>query len=140
MILSSLTDTELLRHARAQFDPLTSTEIEAELIKRMEDMTLFSETARKTLAGLDDIGLDLNTTRDLELITRLVNLHNEFESWDIRGLLEALGAQGLDNVEALGAVLERDASLQGLLDDLADPIAKLNRLANPETTATEGAN
>ena len=140
MILSSLTDTELLRHARAQFDPLTSTEIEAELIKRMEDMTLFSETARETLAGLDDIGLDLNTTRDLELITRLVNLHNEFENWDIRGLLEALSTQGLDNVEALNAVLERDASLQGLLDDLADPIAKLNRLANPETTATEGAN
>lgn len=100
MILSSLTDTELLRHARAQFDPLTSTEIEAELIKRMEVLLPDVEANGRVLQALDDAGFDVDDEEDLQ---RLVDVMHS-------------------------------------LDDLADPIAKLNRLANPETTATEGAN
>ena len=100
MQLSALTDTELLRHARAQFDPLTSTEIEAELIKRLEDLLPGVEACSRVLQALDDAGVDVDDNEDLQ----------------------------------------RVAAVMSSLDDLADPIAKLSRLANSETTATEGAN
>ena len=126
MQLSALTHEELLRHAQADLDPLVSTAMECELLKRYAELVAENEAPS-----------DAEQRQELE---KLLNLSNEFSGWDIRGLLELLSEHDLDNPEALRAVFERDAAMQGLLDDLADPIAKLRQLANPETPTTEGAN
>jgi len=99
MNLSTLEDAELLRRAYSEQDPLTSTPLEAELLRRFELRVDEAEEAGKVLAVL-----------------------SEFD---------------IDDPARLKAVLQRDAQLRDVLDDLADPLARLNRLAQPETA--EGA-
>ena len=140
MSIANLTHAELLSHAQVDFDPLTGTALEAELLKRFSALIDRNDDLEEAASDLDNVaGLDLTRAEDRELVTRLVNLQHEFEHWDIRALLELLSERDLDNPDALRTVLERDAAMTGLLDDLADPIAKLHQLANPETT-TQGAN
>lgn len=131
MNLANLTDDELLRHAHVQFEPLTGTALEAELLRRFEAHADTIAANAQVLTALDNLDLDLTKTKDVEKVTKLLKLVDEFDGWDIRALLELLSGQDLDNPEALRQVLERDAAMQSLLDDLADPIAKLHSLANP---------
>lgn len=130
MNLRNLSDEELLR-AAALADPLTTSDLQTEMARRFTVLLDAHETAERALAALDDLSVDITDSKDLKLITDLVTLRSEFEHWDIRGLLELLSERDLDNPEALRQVLERDAAMASLLDDLADPIAKLHGLANP---------
>jgi hypothetical protein len=57
--LSCLTDAELLRHAWAQRDPITSTELEGELLRRLaqqiDDLASVTEAIGKSDFALDDL-------------------------------------------------------------------------------------
>ena len=142
MQLSALTDEELLRHAQVDHDPLVATGLETELLARYAKLVAANESDEEALNALEDIGVDPHSAAQRADLEKLLTLRNEFAYWDIRGLLELLSEHDLDNPDALRQVLVRDEAMRGLLDDLADPIAKLHQLANPaETpTTTEGAN
>ena len=130
MILSRLTDEELLREA-ANADPLTTSDLQTELAKRFGAL-IDEHDAMQSL--LDDIAAPSDSTQRADVETAL-DLVREFPHRDISGLLGLLSEYDLDNPEALAKVLERDHDLQSLLDDLADPIAKLHGLANPTPAA-----
>lgn len=138
MNLCTLTDEELLRHAYSGHDPLTGTPLEAELLRRFGESVDLAKEAEKTFEALDEAGIDVSTPKALSRLQGLVALHDEFRAWNVRGLLEVLGECDIDDPAHLRAVLQRDAQLRDVLDDLADPLARLNRLAQPETA--EGAN
>jgi hypothetical protein len=60
--LSCLTDAELLRHAWAQRDPITSTELEGELLRRLagaaqqiDDLASVTEAIEESDFALDDL-------------------------------------------------------------------------------------
>lgn len=131
MILTTLTDEELLREA-ANADPLTASDLQVELARRLALVTDAANEAAEVQDYLDKLDFDPTSPKDRETFELGLNLVREFAHWDIRGLLEALSEQDLDNPEALRKVLERDAAMSSLLDDLADPIAKLHQLANPD--------
>ncbi len=131
MILSTLSDEELLREA-ANADPLTASDLQVELARRLALVTDAANEAAEVQDYLDNLGFDPTSPTDRETFELGLNLMREFADWDIRGLLAALSEQDLDNPEALRKVLERDAAMSLLLDDLADPIAKLHQLANPD--------
>ena len=129
--LNTLTNEELLRHAYAQQDALTSTEVEVELLKRfgaLIDEHDAGEEQRRWLEKVDFDPSDSTQRADVETAPDLVR---EFPHWDISGLLGLLSEYDLDNPGALRQVLERDHAMQSLLDDIADPIARLHSLANP---------
>lgn len=131
MILSTLSDEELLREA-ANADPLTASDLQVELARRLALVTDAANEAAEVQDYLDKLDFDPTSPKDREAVELGLNLVREFAHWDIRGLLEALSERDLDNPEALRKVLERDAAMSSLLDDLADPIAKLHQLANPD--------
>ena len=134
MILSRLTDEELLREA-ANADPLTTSDLQTELAKRLGALVDAQGETAEQLQWLEKIDFDPADARQREKVTNLLKLVREFPHWDISGLLGLLSEYDLDNPEALAKVLERDHDLQSLLDDIADPIAKLHGLANPTPAA-----
>ena len=130
MIFSALSDEELLREA-ANADPLTTSDLQNELARRFANLVDEHAEGEEARQWLEKIDFDPSDAKDRERVAGLLALADEFDRWDIRGLLEALSERDLDNPEALRQVLERDAAMSSLLDDLADPIAKLHQLANP---------
>ena len=57
MQLTSLTDEELLRHAEVDFDPLTGTALEAELLRRFrEGLTVADDTGPRVVV-VDEFGI-----------------------------------------------------------------------------------
>lgn len=131
MIFSALSDEELLREA-ANADPLTASDLQNELARRLAECVDEAVEHAEVDHWLDKVGFDPTNAKDREEVEGLLGLANEFAHWDIRGLLDLLSEHDLDNPDALRKVLERDAAMSSLLDDLADPIAKLHQLANPD--------
>lgn len=129
--LNTLTNEELLRHAYAQQDALTSTEVEVELLKRFGALIDAHDADQEQRQWLEKVDFDPASAQQRAEVEKVLDLTREFEHWDISGLLGLLSEYDLDNPDALRKVLERDHDMQSLLDDIADPIARLHGLANP---------
>lgn len=145
MTLRNLNDDELLRHAHTEFDPLVGTELEAELLRRFEDHA--SEGA-PLLAVLTDLGYE-----DADDLRAALEAIGDWEAKDLKAMLGALNDadyEDLDEVkaaiemrdlattfdidepDALKKVLERDKALGDLSNDLAAPLASLQKLITQE--------
>lgn len=143
--LRTLDDAELLRHAQIDFDPLTGTELEAELLQRFED---YSAEAAPLLAVLTDTGYE-----DADDLKGVLEAIGDWEAQDLKALLGALNdadyedlddikaaiamrdlaaAFDIDDPETLKKVLERDKALSDLGNDLAAPLASLQKLITQE--------
>jgi len=106
MYLPSLSDAELVRHAEAVRDPLTTTDLEIELCNR--------------LAGTDD----LEALRDLADALGLETPD------DFQALKEVMADFGIDNPPALRSKLERSDKFYDIASDAGDVISRLNDLIN----------
>ena len=101
-----LSDAELVRHAEAVRDPLTTTDLEIELCNR--------------LAGTDD----LEALRDLAESLGLETPD------DFQALKEVMADFGIDNPAALRSKLERSDKFYDIASDAGDVISRLNDLIN----------
>lgn len=105
MYLPSLSDAELVRHAEAVRDPLTTTDLEIELCNR--------------LAGTDD----LEALRDLA--DALGMAHDDFQA-----LKEVMADFYIDSPADLRSKLERSDKFYDIASDAGDVISRLNDLIN----------
>jgi hypothetical protein len=106
-LLSSLTDDELLRHAHAQFDPITGTDLEQELLKRFAALV-------DELDGLDPI-----TSAMAE-----VNL----EAPDLKEIFAVLDEFSCTDLKSLRQKLKRADDFYVLADEAGDLFSRLTAL------------
>lgn len=79
MQLQTLTHNELLRHAHVQFDPLTGTELEAELLRRFEVLVDEEVAAQPLLDLLREFDIDDPATLK-KLLQHNAQLHDVLDS------------------------------------------------------------
>lgn len=106
MYLPSLSDAELVRHAEAVRDPLTTTDLEIELCNRLAD------------------------TDDLEALRDLADALGLETPDDFQALKEVMTDFGIDNPAALRSKLERSDKFYDIASDAGDVISRLNDLIN----------
>ena len=106
MYLPSLSDAELVRHAEAVRDPLTTTDLEIELCNRLAD------------------------TDDLEALRDLADALGLETPDDFQALKEVMADFDIDNPAALRSKLERSDKFYDIASDAGDVISRLNDLIN----------
>lgn len=132
-----LTDSELARHADLAMDPLTTTDLERELLRRFEaqvDMGLqFSGITEVT----EDFNIDHTTTSGIEQVRAALQFQADFgdENCDphydlthTRALLDTLTEFDIDSPEALRKQLDRLSKFDQVMEDLIEPITTLQTL------------
>lgn len=145
MTLRTLRDDELLRRAYSEFNPLTSTELEAELLRRYEDhaaegaplLAVLTETGYE---DVDDLKAVLEAIGDWNGpdLKALLGALNDADYEDLDDIKAAIAMRDLaatfdiDDLEILRKVLERDKALSDLGNDLAAPLASLQKLITQE--------
>ncbi len=110
MYLTSLSDAELVRHAEAVRDPLTTTDLEIELCNRS--------------AGWADALDALDALRDLADALGLETPD------DFQALKEVLANFHIDSPADLRSKLERSDKFYDIASDAGDVISRLNDLIN----------
>jgi hypothetical protein len=104
--LSCLTDDELLRYAHTVFDPITSTELEGELLRRLAQQ--IDDLASVTEAiGKSDFALD-----------------------EMRELFAVLEEFNANNLKTLRQKLERADKWYGIAEEAGDLFQRLTDLTN----------
>jgi len=106
MYLPSLSDAELVRHAEAVRDPLTTTDLEIELCNRLTD------------------------TDDLEALRDLADALGLETPDDFQALKEVMADFYIDSPAALRSKLERSDKFYDIASDAGDVISRLNDLIN----------
>lgn len=106
MYLPSLSDAELVRHAEAVRDPLTTTDLEIELCNRLADID------------------DLEALRDLADALGLETPD------DFQALKEVMADFHIDSPADLRSKLERSDKFYDIASDAGDVISRLNDLIN----------
>jgi hypothetical protein len=107
--LSGLTDAELLRHAWAQRDPITSTELEGELLRR--------------LAGA------AQQIDDLASVTEAIE-KSDFALDEMRELFAVLEECNANDLKTLRQKLERADKWYGIAEEAGDLFQRLTDLTN----------
>jgi hypothetical protein len=107
--LRTFTDDELVRHAHNSLDPLTSTELEQELVRRLD--TAAAEVARLqgAVAALDSVTLEPAD------VPPLLKLRDEFSAADLKTLREKL-----ERADKWYAIAEEAGDLFQRLQDLTN--------------------
>lgn len=129
--LRHLTDDELLRYAHLELDPITSTDLERELIKRMEDGVATGALYEPVADRLDEY--DFTKTKDVERLQAQLDVDLDAYRRD-QALLDVLSDADIDDPKVLKQRLDRLDKFDALMDDLVRPLATLQTLA---TTTTE---
>lgn len=106
MYLPSLSDAELVRHAEAVRDPLTTTDLEIELCNRLAD------------------------TDDLEALRDLADALGLETPDDFQALKEVMADFHIDSPADLRSKLERSDKFYDIASDAGDVISRLNDLIN----------
>lgn len=106
MYLPSLSDAELVRHAEAVRDPLTTTDLEIELCNRLAD------------------------TDDLEALRDLADALGLETPDDFQALKEVMTDFDIDSPAALRSKLERSDKFYDIASDAGDVVSRLNDLIN----------
>lgn len=129
-----LTDSELACHADLAMDPLTTTDLERELLRRFEaqvDLGLqFSGITEVT----EDFNIDHTTTSGIEQVRAALQFQADHDGAldNIRALLNVLVSFDIDTPEALRKQLDRLSKFDQVMQDLADPITTLQTLVTTE--------
>lgn len=147
MLLTALTDSEFLRHAQAEHEPLIASSIEVELLRRFGD----TQDTLESTAGLRTV-LDEYDITEAAALRDLLELPGDWGGKPINVLTDALDAEemthgllaqalalqnvclefDIDTPDALRKVLERDGKVTQILADITQPINTLAELANAQ--------
>lgn len=133
MNLRTLTDKEFLRYANAQVDDLTSTDVERELLRRLEatDTELFeaaseAEFTADQLTNLSQAMEGFTTERVIELLG--VMLESDIDTKDLIEMLRALDQAGITETDELKESLEFAAKFRAIANDAGDVFTRLTTL------------
>jgi hypothetical protein len=132
-----LTDSELARHADLAMDPLTTTDLERELLRRFSEQTDAAAEFAGVAEVLDDFNIDHDTTAGIESVRSALQFqldHGGLNSdlTNARALLDVLADFDIDTPEALRKQLDRLSKFDQVMQDLADPITTLQTLVTTE--------
>lgn len=130
MNLRTLTDAELLRMARNDADPLFSTDLETELLRRLEDASAALRGYAPIVEYLE--AFDLTKPKDVEACKDALEFASDGSLPQAKALLDVLAEFDIDDPATLKKALERNAKFDDLMDDLAAPLASLQALTTPE--------
>lgn len=132
-----LTDSELARHADLAQDPLTTTDLERELLRRFSAQTDAAAELVLITDVLDEFNIDHTATADIEQLRDALQF--QFDRGDqknslanVRALLDTLADFDIDSPEALRKQLDRLSKFDQVMQDLADPITTLQTLVTTE--------
>lgn len=120
-IMQAMSDEHLIAALNAEFNPLTATSAEVELLRRLEDATSGRDKARD--AVIEEYEFTAEQVKNLaEALIGDVD--------DTVALLNALGGAGIDDAEALKAELELAQKFRELSNDAGDFIDRMQDLIN----------
>lgn len=128
--LNNLSDEELLRLAHIDLDPLTSSELERELVRRFENLITelaYHEPIREQLDGFD-----LTKTKDIEACKAVFEFADHYALDQAKPLLDVLTEFDIDDPAILKKALDRNEKIENLMGDLAEPLASLQALITTE--------
>lgn len=148
MLLTALTDSEFLRHAQAEHEPLIASSLEVELLRRFGDLLDGVEFADDVRAKLDEYGI----SHDASHLDQFLAPPRDWDGKPINVLTEALDAEemthdllaqalalqnvclefDIDTPDALRKALDRDAKVTQILADITQPINTLAEMANAQ--------
>ena len=120
MYLPSLSDAELCAHVDATLDSMTSTEIERELLKRLEARVEHDTTPLIQLAEEFDI--------DPEALRAVLEAHPG-DLNDYKALLAKLSDYDIHTVAQLEEQIERSRKFYDIANDAGDALSRLAALA-----------
>lgn len=129
MHLQMLTNSELARFAHSQINELTSTELEIELLRRLEARAGDDEEETAVLDRAAEYDLDADGIRKLGEAL-ILNASNTAE------LLSTLGEAGYDNAAALKTDLQLAENFSALACDAGDVLTRLSELAAATNEST----
>lgn len=130
--LPRLTADELLRHAYNEHDPLTSTALEAEMLRSLEDLTSAAAENEPLLKMLDDRGLGAPAALEAQL-DKAAAVDERIKGIALLDLLlDLLLEFDIDDPATLKKALERNVKFESVLNDLAQPLASLQALVTKE--------
>lgn len=132
MSLATLDNETLLRHAQVDFDPITGTELEAELLKRFEALLDLQREYQPGIDLLNNRGVDPEKTKDIERVRDALAFAENHDLEKTNAVLDVLGDYDMHDPDALRKVLERDAQVRNFITDLAEPLASLQALVTQE--------
>lgn len=127
MNLRTLDDAELLRHAQIDFDPITGTELEAELLRRFEENAAVTADNEPLLKVCEEHGFDSAVALD-----KALKALGDVPAETAGALLETCSEFDIDDPATLKKALERNAKFEDLMNDLAEPLASLQALITTE--------
>ena len=135
MNLRTLSDSEFLRYANNQLDDLTSSDIERELLRRLEatDTELFeaASEAEFTADGLTNLAQAMEGFT-VEQVTELlgVMLEADIEAKPLIAMLKVLDEAGITETDELKEALEFATKFQAIANDAGDVLARLSTLVS----------
>jgi hypothetical protein len=133
MNLRILSNNEFLRYASNEIDDLTSSEIERELLRRMEatDTELFeaASEAEFTADQLTNLSQAMEGFTPEEVTELLgVMLENNIDVKPLVATLKVLDTAGITEVDELKEALEFAAKFQAIANDAGDVFTRLTTL------------
>lgn len=126
MDLSKLSDDELARHAYVSLDSLTSTALEREMLRRFEENSAVLAAYEPVRDYLDSF--NWTKAHDVQNFKNVISFCEDNTVEHVKALIDVLAEFDIDNPAQLKKALERNAKFEGLLSDLAEPIASLHSL------------
>jgi hypothetical protein len=132
-----LTDCELARHADLAMDPLTTTDLERELLRRFSGQTDAAAEWAGIAEVFGDFNIDHTATADIEQVRDALQFQTDHGDLNkslanARALLDVLADFDIDTPEALRKQLDRLSKFDQAMQDLADPITTLQSLVTTE--------
>jgi len=127
-LMQSMSLQHLLAAAHTELDALTSTPLEHELLRRLEDRLPYEDQAETFLALADEYGV---TAADL----RAVLESNPASAKDMASMLSALSDEDIHGPEQVKALIKTSTEFRNLAIDAAYTFTRLAALA--ETTTAE---
>lgn len=121
MNLSSVPTNELLRRAYAEIDLLTSTDLERELLRRLEASEENMREAEGFLALVHEYDLTSEETRSI------IEAHPS-SSKVLAELLSMLSDRGITDADDLKALIKRVDDFRSLANDAGDLFSRLHTL------------
>lgn len=130
------TDEELIRHAELALDPLTSTDLERELISRFEASIAENGIHSGMLELLEEFDVETYKTNDIERVRTALQFAADYDLPTVRAVMEAALEFDIDTADALKPMLQIADQIAQVRDDAtSDGIAVLNKIFNPETVS-----
>src|SRR3990167_2326177 len=129
-----LTDEELVRHADLALSPLTSTDLERELLRRFEACLVGRASLDAPGNVLPAFHFKPESDAGVGALRAALQFAVDFDPQVYRPLLDALAGADIDTAAALTKRLNLADEFEAIANDAGDAIARLQDLITSTTT------